>query len=262
MDIAEAPTIIEVALYRYFDVDGRLLYVGITEDPLARHNAHKATAAWWSSVDHARTRYEWFTDREDARRAELSTIRSEHPIWNKQGKRTGRRPKIAVTGGEHLADTYRLWPDPEVGPWFMTFHWQSLNGRAECIGVGIISSIPRDSLRDTSPIAEALPEIGQPLRAITLREIKVAELVFDERLNADHLSIPAAVRPVVETPPTALRSATYGKLQLVADVYEKARADGRVPPNQAVADKLKISIGAAANLASRARKAGLLPPAE
>ena len=38
------------ALYRLYDDDGELLYVGITDSPGTRMAQHKAQKAWWGDV--------------------------------------------------------------------------------------------------------------------------------------------------------------------------------------------------------------------
>ncbi|OII64610.1 hypothetical protein BJP40_19930 [Streptomyces sp. CC53] len=78
----------EVALYRFFDGDGCLLYVGISKDPLVRWQEHTNSHKWWGSV----VEYEvvWHATRAAARAAEASAIRDEAPIHNLRGS---KRPK-------------------------------------------------------------------------------------------------------------------------------------------------------------------------
>lgn len=68
------------ALYRHYDAAGRLLYVGITTDLHARTKAHASASQW--SMFAATATAEWFATVSEARRAELSAIRSESPIFN------------------------------------------------------------------------------------------------------------------------------------------------------------------------------------
>lgn len=70
------------ALYRFFSVEGALLYVGIAFDPDSRAKQHAATKSWWGNVDQARTTVEWHPDREAAETAELAAIRAENPLHN------------------------------------------------------------------------------------------------------------------------------------------------------------------------------------
>ena len=71
----------KTALYRYFDADDRLLYVGISVIPPMRQLQHAKGSAWYELVD--RQRIEWFETRAEAMEAERSAIRSEGPTWNR-----------------------------------------------------------------------------------------------------------------------------------------------------------------------------------
>jgi hypothetical protein len=69
-------------LYRHFDVTGALLYVGISFEPVARKSGHRL-AEWFKSI--AWTTEQWFDDRKSAMTAELAAIKTEKPLYNKQG---------------------------------------------------------------------------------------------------------------------------------------------------------------------------------
>ncbi|MFJ7525154.1 GIY-YIG nuclease family protein [Streptomyces griseus] len=68
------------ALYRLFDAQDTLLYVGIAEDPKKRWAQHAADKAWWPQV--SRRDVEWLSDRGLAEEAERSAIEAENPIHN------------------------------------------------------------------------------------------------------------------------------------------------------------------------------------
>lgn len=71
------------AVYRFFNRDGRLLYVGITYDPADRWQGHAAKAQWWKdAVDNT---IDWYDTRTEAERAEKTAIRYEKPIHNVAG---------------------------------------------------------------------------------------------------------------------------------------------------------------------------------
>jgi predicted GIY-YIG superfamily endonuclease len=70
------------AMYRYFDADGALLYVGSTDDLVARRRAHQKRSVWWPLVD--REAVERFDEMVEAQSAEVAAIRTEHPRYNKR----------------------------------------------------------------------------------------------------------------------------------------------------------------------------------
>lgn len=79
----------KTAVYRHFDADGRLLYVGCSSDPHGRFVNHKCKSAWAFQV--ATISIEWFENRATALAAERAAILTEKPPFNsalggKQGK--------------------------------------------------------------------------------------------------------------------------------------------------------------------------------
>lgn len=71
------------ALYRHYDANDVLLYVGISNDPDQRFILHAYTARWYDCS--ARCDVEWHTDRPAALSAERDAIRSERPLFNLSG---------------------------------------------------------------------------------------------------------------------------------------------------------------------------------
>ena len=67
-------------LYRHFTGDGQLLYVGVTNNPVARWRSHRRTKVWWPEVVH--TTYALFGSREDLLAAERAAIIAERPAYN------------------------------------------------------------------------------------------------------------------------------------------------------------------------------------
>lgn len=67
-------------LYRFFDADGKLLYIGITEVGAMRFGGHRGTKHWWWEVANITT--EHFECRDDALDAEADAIRAESPQYN------------------------------------------------------------------------------------------------------------------------------------------------------------------------------------
>lgn len=68
------------ALYRFFNADGALLYVGITEHLGIRWNTHAKKQPWWPQV--ARQTVDWHETRALAEKAETAAIKAEQPKYN------------------------------------------------------------------------------------------------------------------------------------------------------------------------------------
>ncbi|MER6557240.1 GIY-YIG nuclease family protein [Streptomyces sp. NPDC001027] len=68
------------ALYRFYDADDQLLYVGITSNPKQRWKAHASGAAWWAQA--VRKSVKWFDSRPEAAVAEAHAITAEVPAHN------------------------------------------------------------------------------------------------------------------------------------------------------------------------------------
>jgi excinuclease UvrABC nuclease subunit len=95
------------SLYRHYDADGRLLYIGIALSAVARLQQH-AKAHWSQSI--ARVEIKHYESVERARRAEAWAIGMELPLFNIRNRsdlpmssdEVGRRIRFT------LADAYRL----------------------------------------------------------------------------------------------------------------------------------------------------------
>lgn len=88
------------ALYRHFDLGGRLLYVGISENLTKRGAEHSASSPWHEHV--VTTTAEWLPDRDAAVRAEVQAILTEKPMyngsWNADGAKAAVRLIVATIG--------------------------------------------------------------------------------------------------------------------------------------------------------------------
>jgi predicted GIY-YIG superfamily endonuclease len=82
------------ALYRLYDEDGKLLYVGITSDPGMRFAQHKADKHWWRLV--ARKDIDWFDKRANAAAAEEMAIKVKDPMFNYEHSRYRPALKVSV----------------------------------------------------------------------------------------------------------------------------------------------------------------------
>lgn len=67
-------------VYRHYDKDGALLYVGCTHEWTNRTMDHRKFSKWWSAV--VRLEIERFADKSDALKAEKKAIENENPSCN------------------------------------------------------------------------------------------------------------------------------------------------------------------------------------
>lgn len=85
----------EHALYRFYDIDGRLLYIGISLNPGSRWKQHRDDKPWWHDV--AQVTVERLPSRQVALAAEQAAIVAERPRYNIIHNRSSDR--IESTGG-------------------------------------------------------------------------------------------------------------------------------------------------------------------
>jgi hypothetical protein len=78
------------ALYRFYDAQESLLYVGISRDHWRRRKQHALTQPWYPQVRHQAIT--WYDTEPAARKAELRAIRQESPQFNVAG---AIRPSVA-----------------------------------------------------------------------------------------------------------------------------------------------------------------------
>lgn len=123
----------ETALYRFFDVSGALLYVGITGQPGERFSLHLRKAQWWGEV--ATMRMEWLPSRAKAFRAEAMAIAAEKPVYN-----LSHNPEV-IRGIRRDAGRpcYIKIVDPELHRALK--EWAAIDGRT-------VQSIADEALRD------------------------------------------------------------------------------------------------------------------
>lgn len=72
------------ATYRFYDVTGRCLRVGIAFNPEKREKQYAVQSLWYSSVDHTRTKIDWWENEARAREEETKFIHIEKPVYNIQ----------------------------------------------------------------------------------------------------------------------------------------------------------------------------------
>ena len=70
-------------LYRHFNADGALLYVGISVNALSRLGEHRQSSEWYKQI--VKVTLEHFPSRKEAEEAETKAIKSEKPKFNVRG---------------------------------------------------------------------------------------------------------------------------------------------------------------------------------
>lgn len=68
-------------VYRHFDADDQLLYVGQSQHYTQRSHEHERSSDWFREV--AKITVQHFATRAEMMAAELLAIQTENPIWNK-----------------------------------------------------------------------------------------------------------------------------------------------------------------------------------
>lgn len=92
MDLLDMPT----SVYRCYDDQGHLLYVGMSVDPVKRIASHRRYAVWLPRM--ARWTTEWFPDRATARAEELRAMREESSAHNQEGL---TMPALGLASRDH-----------------------------------------------------------------------------------------------------------------------------------------------------------------
>lgn len=106
------------AVYRLYDADDVLLYIGSAYDPEERCKAHRSKP-WWPDV--ARRTDEWRPGRGDAYGAEAQAIAEENPRHNLLGTAdhadadTLAIPRLAERAGVRRTYIHRLATNPAEG---------------------------------------------------------------------------------------------------------------------------------------------------
>lgn len=88
-------------VYRFYDADGALLYVGMTSDFKGRHRAHELRSPWYRfAVRHTTQDAE---SEDVARVVEREAIKSESPIFNGTGAVSGYDERRAAYLAAHAS---------------------------------------------------------------------------------------------------------------------------------------------------------------
>lgn len=82
----------QCALYRHFNAQGELLYVGISFRPLLRTKEHAALSGWTKEIANITINY--LPTRKDAMAAEAKAVREENPLYNIRLRKPEKTSKL------------------------------------------------------------------------------------------------------------------------------------------------------------------------
>lgn len=113
-------------LYRYYDAEGQLLYVGISFSAVARASQHRSEKGWWCEV--ANMTVEHHPTRAAAELAEREAIKTERPIHNV----THNQPTRSVTATKPVHRVFAVgkcfafgMPDGRCPVGYIAEYWES-----------------------------------------------------------------------------------------------------------------------------------------
>jgi predicted GIY-YIG superfamily endonuclease len=115
----------QTVLYRLYDENGQLLYVGVTGDPKTRWKEHRTKMPWWPEV--TRRRLELYDTGVEARAAEARAICDEGPLYNRTPGRDaqGRPVERPLPSGCPEPPGY-AWSPPHAEYWPAWFTWRAV----------------------------------------------------------------------------------------------------------------------------------------
>jgi predicted GIY-YIG superfamily endonuclease len=119
--MSEAPE--PTALYRVFDADDMLLYIGISGDFGTRWKQHARIQPWWGEKQ--RLTVEWLASRELAEAAETAAIKAEKPAHNKRDAVTlpppARETALLPLAPQAHSPRRREWGDSPPWPFSLPY---------------------------------------------------------------------------------------------------------------------------------------------
>lgn len=136
-------------LYRFFDANDVLLYVGITNDAGTRWRNHSRKKGWWREV--CRVRVEHFDSRAEVEAAEKAAIIAEAPVHNVQHNGGSRRGLVSVGMSGSVSEGA---PSPNAQQW--TF--ESRGGHERTTPLWLCWEVNCDPVSDEYCIDEIDPD--------------------------------------------------------------------------------------------------------
>lgn len=171
------PDGIRTMLYRFFDGQGTLLYVGITDDPHVRWADHARKAQrkeepWWSEVRVVHT--EWLATRADAEKAEIAAIHDERPMHNTShnfrvgGGRPWRamylHPMARELYGDKAFTLQELMERTEIPFGTVTLYAARLSAKGAFRKVGQVRQGPHNRLRSLYVAVDVPADEASPVK--------------------------------------------------------------------------------------------------
>lgn len=92
-------------LYRHFDKDGRLLYVGISLSAMDRMRQHKCKSSWFPEI--ANMTIQVFPNKKEAINAEREAIINEKPLHNIRGTKEHKAKEKKIMEVNKSAKSWR-----------------------------------------------------------------------------------------------------------------------------------------------------------
>jgi len=203
-----------------------------------------------------------------------------------------------VSGGLDTQDVSFPWPNAKTGHLWMTVKWRMLDGRWECIGLGIdfapgarvrplqrhdldilkmsdlldyaASLLPGALMHATYDFEPSTPQQEENLRRLISGELQglppkspeAVELEIAELDKRQAEGLEEALQESLEiVPKPGRRRLSPEDLRKAAQVYSEAYKNGQ-NPTAAVQKHFDLKKNAAASWVWRCRKAGLLPPTQ
>lgn len=133
-------------LYRYFDNQDQLLYVGITSRGSRRFKEHESTQPWWAQV--ARATVEHHGDRDAALEAEREAIRCERPAYNVAGTQGRDHNRIARDADPFEQMPFRLLYALDEAAALLSQSRQHVKDNVQLIAIGRRYFVTRHALWD------------------------------------------------------------------------------------------------------------------
>jgi hypothetical protein len=101
------------AVYRLFNLSGRLLYVGCAHNPFGRIAEHRYWKHWWSEV--ARVQMDFYATGTTAAAAERRAIWSENPKYNIEKYESRRLRGLKAVEAKTIKRSRRTSSEPGAG---------------------------------------------------------------------------------------------------------------------------------------------------